>query len=388
MQAVAVKLEGSSGSAAAAGAGGLPSRRVCGGRPRPAAQDGRHDPGVDASAAPPGRCTARCSWRWASAAGEAAELTAGGVGGGPGGRRRRRAGARQGRARRQDDGRRAAAGGRGAEAAPPAERRSRRRCERAAAAAEQGMRATIPLVARKGRASYLGERSAGHQDPGATSSWLLLRDRRRDCSPAERRGGSDAVIGLVLVSHSARLAEGVAELAAQMARQGRAHRGRRRARPARRPLGTDAAPVAAGHRRGLVARRRAGPDGPGQRRALGGAGARPAAGGAARARAADARRRSSRAPSPRLWRPASATPSRRWPRRRAGALAAKAASPGAEPQRLNRRRDAADAAAAPQAPAGMRCRGPSCGSWSPTPSACTRVRPRCWCARRPASRPM
>jgi dihydroxyacetone kinase-like protein len=47
--------------------------------------------------------------------------------------------------------------------------------ERAAEAAEAGMRATIPLVARKGRASYLGERSAGHQDPGATSSALLLR---------------------------------------------------------------------------------------------------------------------------------------------------------------------------------------------------------------------
>ncbi len=43
-----------------------------------------------------------------------------------------------------------------------------------AQAAEQGMRATIPMVARKGRASYLGERSAGHQDPGATSSFLLL----------------------------------------------------------------------------------------------------------------------------------------------------------------------------------------------------------------------
>ena len=43
-----------------------------------------------------------------------------------------------------------------------------------AAAAEQGMRDTIPLVARKGRASYLGERSAEHQDPGATSSHLLL----------------------------------------------------------------------------------------------------------------------------------------------------------------------------------------------------------------------
>ena len=42
-------------------------------------------------------------------------------------------------------------------------------------AAEQGMKATIPLVARKGRASYLGERSAGHQDPGATSSWMILK---------------------------------------------------------------------------------------------------------------------------------------------------------------------------------------------------------------------
>jgi dihydroxyacetone kinase-like protein len=45
---------------------------------------------------------------------------------------------------------------------------------RSADAAGQGMRDTIPLVAKKGRASYLGERSAGHQDPGATSSHLLL----------------------------------------------------------------------------------------------------------------------------------------------------------------------------------------------------------------------
>jgi dihydroxyacetone kinase-like protein len=41
-------------------------------------------------------------------------------------------------------------------------------------AAEEGRAATIPMVARKGRASYLGERSAGHQDPGATSVTLLL----------------------------------------------------------------------------------------------------------------------------------------------------------------------------------------------------------------------
>ena len=45
----------------------------------------------------------------------------------------------------------------------------------AAAAAEEGMRATTALQARKGRASYLGARSAGHQDPGATSTWLMFR---------------------------------------------------------------------------------------------------------------------------------------------------------------------------------------------------------------------
>jgi dihydroxyacetone kinase-like protein len=48
-----------------------------------------------------------------------------------------------------------------------------------AAAAEAGMRATIPLQARKGRASYLGERSVGHQDPGATSTALIMRALQR-----------------------------------------------------------------------------------------------------------------------------------------------------------------------------------------------------------------
>ncbi|HEX5620733.1 MAG TPA: dihydroxyacetone kinase subunit DhaL [Solirubrobacteraceae bacterium] len=47
--------------------------------------------------------------------------------------------------------------------------------DRSAAAAEEGMKATIPMEARKGRASYLGPRSVGHQDPGATSSTMLLR---------------------------------------------------------------------------------------------------------------------------------------------------------------------------------------------------------------------
>ena len=44
-----------------------------------------------------------------------------------------------------------------------------------AAAARQGLLDTTDLVARKGRASYLGERSAGHRDPGAMSSWLVFR---------------------------------------------------------------------------------------------------------------------------------------------------------------------------------------------------------------------
>ena len=46
--------------------------------------------------------------------------------------------------------------------------------EQAAAAAEKGMKDTIPMLAKKGRASYLGERSIDHQDPGATSSYLLI----------------------------------------------------------------------------------------------------------------------------------------------------------------------------------------------------------------------
>jgi phosphoenolpyruvate---glycerone phosphotransferase subunit DhaL len=59
---------------------------------------------------------------------------------------------------------------------------------RSAEAAEQGMQDTIPLVARKGRASYLGERSAGHQDPGATSSHLLLKTAADTWSGPEQAG--------------------------------------------------------------------------------------------------------------------------------------------------------------------------------------------------------
>ncbi len=56
---------------------------------------------------------------------------------------------------------------------------------RSTEAAHDGMTATIPLVARKGRASYLGERSANHQDPGATSSWLLLRTAEETLAATE-----------------------------------------------------------------------------------------------------------------------------------------------------------------------------------------------------------
>ncbi len=49
----------------------------------------------------------------------------------------------------------------------------------ATAAADEGARATVPLQARKGRASYLGERSIGHQDPGATSAALIMAALQR-----------------------------------------------------------------------------------------------------------------------------------------------------------------------------------------------------------------
>jgi dihydroxyacetone kinase-like protein len=52
----------------------------------------------------------------------------------------------------------------------------------ATAAAEQGMRDTVPMLARKGRASYLGERSIGHQDPGATSAAIIMAALERALS--------------------------------------------------------------------------------------------------------------------------------------------------------------------------------------------------------------
>jgi dihydroxyacetone kinase-like protein len=46
---------------------------------------------------------------------------------------------------------------------------------KAVVATEAGMKATIPMLALKGRASYLGERSIGHQDPGATSAYYIAQ---------------------------------------------------------------------------------------------------------------------------------------------------------------------------------------------------------------------
>lgn len=57
--------------------------------------------------------------------------------------------------------------------------------ERSARAAHEGMQATTDMEARKGRASYLGSRSVGHQDPGATSTYLLLK------TAAEALGGKE-----------------------------------------------------------------------------------------------------------------------------------------------------------------------------------------------------
>jgi len=62
----------------------------------------------------------------------------------------------------------------------------------AAGGAAQGAESTVPLVARKGRASYLGERSAGHLDPGARSTALLLRAFADAAAGSGAAGGGGA----------------------------------------------------------------------------------------------------------------------------------------------------------------------------------------------------
>ncbi|MGY2002626.1 dihydroxyacetone kinase subunit DhaL [Blastococcus sp. SYSU DS1024] len=64
--------------------------------------------------------------------------------------------------------------------------------QRSAAAAAAGRDATIPMPARKGRASYLGERSTGHQDPGATSAALLVAAAATALGGRQDRAASSA----------------------------------------------------------------------------------------------------------------------------------------------------------------------------------------------------
>ncbi len=64
----------------------------------------------------------------------------------------------------------------------------------AVGAADAGRDATIPMLARKGRASYLGERSIGHQDPGATSIALLVRTAALTLGTGSGLGGAGASV--------------------------------------------------------------------------------------------------------------------------------------------------------------------------------------------------
>lgn len=100
----------------------------------------------------------------------------------------------------------------------------------AARAARAGAAATVPLRARRGRASYLGERSIGHQDPGAASSALLITalyeatdpalcaaapeaEAQAQAAPGAEREQPAGRVGVVLVSHSREVAESAAALA-------------------------------------------------------------------------------------------------------------------------------------------------------------------------------
>src|SRR5712691_9289503 len=82
------------------------------------------------------------------------------------------------------------------------------------AAAEEGMQSTVPLQASKGRASYLGERSIGHQDPGATSTAIILRALEQAVA-APGGGGPEAALEAL-----ARAAAELARTEARLAEQG------------------------------------------------------------------------------------------------------------------------------------------------------------------------
>ena len=92
----------------------------------------------------------------------------------PRSRPRRHKAARQGRGGGQDDRRRPAARRRGREGGRRRRERGRRVQEPRPGPRRKGPKSTVPITARRGRASYLGARAEGHQDPGATSTYMLL----------------------------------------------------------------------------------------------------------------------------------------------------------------------------------------------------------------------
>ena len=174
-RAIVAKLDDAAAAGAPIGGGGAPGRR------RPRSCGSSAGPSSAPSAGRPARSTARRSCE------PPARSPGGPIVSAPDGRGSARSGHRRASpasARRPSgektmldalvpavDAARAAIDRTGRTVSPP--------WPRAADAAEAGATATIPMLATKGRASYLGERSIGHQDPGATSSALLAAGARR-----------------------------------------------------------------------------------------------------------------------------------------------------------------------------------------------------------------
>ena len=115
--------------------------------------------------------------------------------------------------------------------------------EAARDAAAAGRDATTPMLARKGRASYLGERSVGHQDPGRDDGGAAARGRDPGI-PAMTASGSAQQVGLVVVSHSRALAQAAVVLAEEML-HGRSLRIEVAAGLDETTLGTDAVSISA-----------------------------------------------------------------------------------------------------------------------------------------------
>ena len=85
-----------------------------------------------------------------------------------------------------------------------------------AARANEAAEATIPMLATRGRASFLGERSIGHMDPGARSSALIVDAAVAALEAAGLRRDPMKNVGIVIVSHSPLVAEGTADMVRQM----------------------------------------------------------------------------------------------------------------------------------------------------------------------------